>query len=143
MEPIKSLCHHPRIQYGRVTLLNESPIDRDEIAKKHKIKAMQAILSLNLATDEKSATALVMTGRVLLENGQIVKSAAQLLKYSDAMKLRLKSSKTASEPFVSRAGRKLDHAMKTYPALQRMVAGGRVLKTRQKSPICLYICLRY
>lgn len=73
-----------------------------------------------------------MTVRILLNfiaqsdnwEGEVLSSCAAKLKLADAGMIRLKQSKADFEPFVSRAGRKLQHAVDNFPVLLHGIQNG-------------------
>ena len=70
----------------------------------------EVMVSRSLAQDVSEAKALVMSGSVLLEDGKIVTSSAMKISVDREIRLKLRKN----EPFVSRAGRKLDHAISSF-----------------------------
>lgn len=120
---LSSVCvaaYNFKIANARLSMSRTNEIKGDE-SKKRRIRAEDAVISLSLAVDINQARALFLLGRVLMENGEIVKSPAVLLKVEDAAKLRLKHSKQDIEPFVSRAGRKLQHAIDHFTCFKSSV----------------------
>jgi len=79
----------------------------------------ELLLERQLVATAAEANKLVMSGTVILDDtGEVVASAAT--KVDEGRALRLRSKKAHEEPYVSRAGRKLAHAIDTYnltPAL--------------------------
>lgn len=114
---VTSLIHKASINQRGVQVINrrsrlfaeigEASISK-QVAKKQRID--EIMVSRSLAQDTAEAKALVMSGSVLLEDGEIVTSAAVKIKTDREIRLKLRKN----EPFVSRAGRKLDHAISVF-----------------------------
>ena len=75
-----------------------------------KLRIDEIMVSRSLAQDISEAKALVMSGSVLLEDGEIVKSSAMKIKADREIRLKFRKN----EPYVSRAGRKLAHAISFF-----------------------------
>ena len=87
-----------------------SPPRKEKSAKK---RVDELLLDRQLAATVADATRLVMSGAVILDDtGEVITSAATKVGVGRA--LRLRSKRAHEEPYVSRAGRKLKHAIDTY-----------------------------
>jgi 23S rRNA (cytidine1920-2'-O)/16S rRNA (cytidine1409-2'-O)-methyltransferase len=78
------------------------------MAKKQRIDDI--LIARGLAADGVDAKALVMSGSVILENGDVVSSIA--LKVEESREIRIRQRK--NDPYVSRAGRKLAAAVEHF-----------------------------
>ena len=113
---IKISCtayHFRKSPIVRTTVTSNSVLNPDssvpnQILKKQRIDDIMVFRSLVKDTSE--AKALVMSGSVLLEDGEIVTSPAMKIKPDREIRLKLRKN----EPYVSRAGRKLAHAISSF-----------------------------
>ena len=115
---ISALSHRPSIfrtssclSRHRTVLrcdVNQDSLPSQQSRKKQRID--EIMVSRSLAQDIGEAKALVMSGSVLLENGEIVTSSAMKIKVDREIRLKLRKN----EPYVSRAGRKLAHAISSF-----------------------------
>lgn len=91
--------------FADLTLPSHQP---NQVPKKQRID--EIMVSRSLVQDISEAKALVMSGSVLLEDGEIVTSSAMKIKSDREIRLKVRRN----EPYVSRAGRKLAHAISTF-----------------------------
>lgn len=118
IEILCSAYHFRNNQIGRTIVAAYSLVNPDSSvpnltpSKKQRIDDIMVFRSLVRDTSE--AKALVMSGSVLLEDGEIVTSPAMKIKPNREIRLKLRKS----EPFVSRAGRKLAHAISSFNLTQ-------------------------
>jgi 23S rRNA (cytidine1920-2'-O)/16S rRNA (cytidine1409-2'-O)-methyltransferase len=100
------ISHRPRM-----TLLAESePELNPPIRSSKKMRIDEILVSRSMAQDINQAKALVMSGCVLLQDGEVVTSAAAKIRFDSEIRLKMRKN----EPYVSRAGRKLAHAIETF-----------------------------
>ena len=102
-------------QYHIPRFRNQLPLKLDQCndqpnAVSKKLRIDEIMVSRSLAQDINEAKALVMSGSVLLEDGEIVKSSAMKIKADREIRLKFRKN----EPYVSRAGRKLAHAISFF-----------------------------
>jgi TlyA family rRNA methyltransferase/putative hemolysin len=101
---------YERIGSAVFNVVNDKESSRPSppVLKKQRIDEIMVFRSL--AQDVAEAKALVMSGSVLLEDGEIVTSSAMKIKTDREIRLKLRKT----EPYVSRAGRKLAHAISVF-----------------------------
>ena len=99
------------ISPGRTVLFADISDDFQSSQRSNKKQRIDEIMvSRSLAQDVNEAKALVMSGCVLLEDGEIVTSSAMKIKIDREIRMKFRKN----EPYVSRAGRKLAHAISVF-----------------------------
>lgn len=102
----KVTSHRPQM----ILLAESGPEVNPPIRSSKKLRIDEILVSRSMAQDINQAKALVMSGCVLLQNGEVVTSAAAKIRFDSEIRLKMRKN----EPYVSRAGRKLAHAIDTF-----------------------------
>lgn len=113
---IKITCaayYFRRSSISRTVVTTNSVVNSDSSLPNQSVKKQridEIMVRRSLVRDTGEAKALVMSGSVLLEDGEVVTSPALKIKPDREIRLKLRKN----EPYVSRAGRKLAHAITSF-----------------------------